>query len=63
MMCRSASASAVVGREYDDVSDKEAAQKSEDEGAHDSMLFFLIDRRLAIDPGLLEKTVGELRGP
>jgi len=54
--------SAVEGREYDDVSDKDAAAKSGEEASCDSMLFYLIDRRLELDPGLLDKTIGELRG-
>jgi hypothetical protein len=53
--------SAVVGREYDDVSDKNAAAKSDEELACDLNLMYLLDRRLMIDPELMNKTVGELR--
>jgi hypothetical protein len=54
--------SAVLGREYDDVSNKDAADKTDYEAECDMNLMYLLDRRLAIDPGLMDKTIGELRG-
>jgi hypothetical protein len=58
------------GREYDEVAEKDDVEKDaaeqeywdEDEGTRDSVLKYLIDRKVAGDPGLLDVTIGELRG-
>jgi hypothetical protein len=62
--------SKVEGREYDEVAEKDDVEKDaaeqeywdEDEGTRDSVLKYLIDRKVAGDPGLLDVTIGELRG-
>jgi len=61
--------SKVEGREYDDAIKDDAAEQAQDKEEElrldnarwDSMLNFLIDRFTKLNPGLMDKTVGELR--
>jgi len=61
--------SKVEGREYDDAIKDDAAEQEKDKEEEqsldsarwDNMLNFLIDRFTKLNPGLMDKTVGELR--
>jgi hypothetical protein len=54
----------MAGRQYDDVAEKEKDEEemNDDGRMPDSFLKFLIDRRLALDPGFLDKWVGSNGG-
>ena len=50
------------GREYDNVSEKNMDLTGDEENYPPSFVKFLIERRLAADPGFLDKWVGDNRG-
>jgi len=61
--------STVEGCEYDDVAEKKDGaenktfeDENDHEGSHDSMLKYLIDRKTALYPELLDMTIRDLRG-
>ena len=61
--------STVEGCEYDDVAEKRDMaenktfeDENDDEGSRDSVLKYLIDRKTALYPELLDMTIRELRG-
>ena len=54
--------SKVAGRDFDDVADQGQKEMKDDCNISNSFLWFLIDRRLALDPEFLDKWVGTNRG-